>query len=51
MISKNTTNLLQPTDLTTNRAMEELRSRAFNYYFTSCVTRELFKNPGKDVTT
>ena len=51
MVPKNMTHLLQPLDLTTNGAMKKMESRAFSEYFTNCITKELLKDPGKDVTT
>ena len=51
MVPKNMTHLLQPLDLTTNGAMKKMGSRTFSEYFTNCITKELLKDPGKDVTT
>ena len=30
---------------------KKMESRAFSEYFTNCITKELSKDPGKDVTT
>ena len=51
MVPKNMTHLLQPLDLTTNDVMKKMESYAFSEYFTNCITKELLKDPGKDVTT
>ena len=51
MVPKNMTHLLQPLDLTTNGTMKKIESRVFSEYFTNCITKELLKDPGKDVTT
>ena len=51
MVPKNMTHLLQPLDLTANGAMKKMESRAFSEYFTNCITKELLKDPEKDVTT
>ena len=51
MVPKNMTHLLQPLDLSTNGAVKNMEKRAFSEYFTSCITDEMLRNPGKDVTT
>ena len=43
--------LLQSLNLTTNGAIKRIENRVFSEYFTDCITRELLKDPGKDVTT
>ena len=50
MAPKNMTHLLQPLDLTANSAMKKMESREISEYFTTCITNELLKDPGKDVT-
>jgi len=44
------THLLQPLDLTTNGAMKKMENCAFSEYFTNCITKELLKDPERDVT-
>ena len=51
MVPKNMTHLLQSLDLTTNSAMKKVRNDALSDYFTYCITRQLLKDPVKDVTT
>ena len=51
MVPKNMTHLLQPLDLSTNGAVKKMEKRAFSEYFTSCITEEMLRDPGKDVTT
>ena len=51
MVPKNMTHLLQPLDLSTNGSVKKMEKRASSDYFTSCITKELLRNPGKDVTT
>ena len=51
MVPKNMTHLLQPLDLSTNGAVKKMKKRAFSEYFTSCITEEMLRDPGKDVTT
>ena len=43
--------LSKPLDLTTNCAMKKMGNPEFSEYFTGCITRELLKDPGKDVAT
>lgn len=47
MVSKN---IKQPLDLTTNNAIKKMENRAFSEYFIDCFTRELLKDPEKNVT-
>lgn len=51
MVPKNMTHLLQPLDLSTNGAVKKMEKPAFSEYFTSCITGEMLRDPGKDVTT
>ena len=45
------THLLQPLDLLTNGAVKKMEKRPFSEYFSSCITEEMLRDPGKDVTT
>ena len=51
MVPKNMTHLLQPVHLPKNDAMKQVKNCAFNKFCTDCISRELLKHPGKDITT
>ena len=51
MVPKNMTHLLQPLDLSTNGTVKKMEKLAFSEYFTSCITEEMLRDPGKDVMT
>ena len=51
MVPKNTTHLLQPLDLSTNSAVKKTEKHAFSKYFISCITEEMLRDPGNNVTT
>ena len=51
MVSKNMTHLLQPLDLTTNASVKKMEKKCFSEYFTNAITKEVLRDPKRDVTT
>ena len=45
------THLLQPLDLTTNASVKKMEKKCFNEYFTNAITKEMLRDPKRDVTT
>ena len=51
MVPKNMTHLLQPLDLTTNASVKKMEKKCFSEYFTNAITKEMLRDPKRDVTT
>ena len=51
MLPKNMTHLLQPLDLTTNASAKKMEKKCFSEYFTNTITKEMLRDPKRDVTT
>ena len=51
MVPKNMTHLLQPLDLTTNASVKKVEKKCFSEYFTNAITKEILRDPKRDVTT
>ena len=51
MVPKNITLLLQPLDLTTNVSAKKMEKKCFCEYFTNATTKEMLRDPKRDVTT
>ena len=51
MVPKNITLLLQPLDLTTNVSAKKIEKKCFCEYFTNATTKEMLRDPKRDVTT
>ena len=45
------THLLQPLDLTRNASMKKMEKKCFSEYFTNTITKEMLRDPKRDVTT
>ena len=45
------THLLQPLDLTTNASVKKMEKKCFSEYFTNAITKEMLRDPKRDVTT
>ena len=50
MVPKNMTLLLQPLDLTTNVSVKKMEKKCFCEYFTNATTKEMLRDPKRDVT-
>ena len=51
MVPKNMTHLLQPLDLTTNASVRKMEKKCISEYFTNAITKEMLRDPKRDVTT
>ena len=51
MVPKNITHLLQPLDLTTNASVKKMEKKCFSEYITNAITKEMLRDPKRDVTT
>ena len=51
MVPKNITLLLQPLDLTTNVSAKKMEKKCFCEYFTNATTKEMLRDPKRDLTT
>ena len=50
MVPKDLTHLLQPLDLTTNASVRKMEKKCLSQYFTSAITKEMLRDPKRDVT-
>ena len=51
IVPKNKTHLLQPLGLTTNVSVKKMEKECFSEYFTNAITKEMLRDPKRDVTT
>ena len=51
MVPKNMTHLLQPLDLTANASVRKMEKKCFSEYFKNAITKEMLRDPKRDVTT
>ena len=51
MVPKNMSHLLQPLDLTRNASVKKMEKKCFSEYFTNAITKEMLRDPKRDVTT
>ena len=51
MVPKNITHLLQLLDLTTNASVKKMEKKCFSEYITNAITKEMLRDPKRDVTT
>ena len=51
MVFKNMTHPLQLLDLKTNASVKKMEEKCFSEYFTNAITKEILRDPRRDVTT
>ena len=51
MVPKNMAHLLQPLDLTTNASVKKMEKKCFSEYITNTITKEMLRDPKRDITT
>ena len=51
MVPKNMSHLLQPLDLTRNASVKKIEEKCFSEYFTNAITKEMLRDPKRNVTT
>ena len=51
VVPKNITHLLRPLDLRTNASVKKMEEKCFSEYFTNAITKEMLRDPKRDVTT
>ena len=51
MVPKNMTHLRQPLDLMTNASVKKMEKKCFSEYVTNAITKEMLRDPKRDVTT